>query len=201
MPSKGSHCSEETRMKMSIWQKGKPKPWTRDVGLANKGRVHSEETRRKMVAARTGLKRTPEQCKNISDALKGRKRPEISELMKKTQVGDGNNAWKGGVSFEPYCEKFNKEFRERVRAFFGYQCVECGALQNGKRHTVHHVNYDKMMCCNDVKPLFVSLCGSCNSKANGNRSYWQQHYTDIINNYYGGKCYLSREEMNLLEGV
>ena len=75
--------------------------------------------------------------------------------------------------------------------------MNCGKTiqENGKRLTVHHVNYDKMMCCNDVKPLFASICGSCNSKANGDRQYWEEYYTKIINDKYGGKCYFTEEEM------
>jgi len=109
--------------------------------------------------------------------------------------------WQGGISYEPYCILFDNEFKDRVRIWFGYICVECGTPQNGRNHTVHHVNYDKMMCCNDVKPLFVCLCNSCNGKANFNRPYWEQHFTDMIENYYQGKCYLSKEEMKMFTVV
>lgn len=103
-------------------------------------------------------------------------------------------SWKGGISFEPYCPKFNKEFKNRIRAFFGYKCVECGKTQKelDKMLDVHHVNYDKMVCCNDTKPIFVALCHAHNTIANNSREYWEKHYTDIVNNKYGGQCYLPR---------
>jgi hypothetical protein len=121
----------------------------------------------------------------------------LKKLKDSAKRGASNHMWKGGISYGKYCQKFNYEFKERVREFFGRVCIECGTPENGKRHTVHHINYNKMVCCNDVKPLFACLCTSCNTKANNNRKYWEQYFTDIINNYYGGKCYLSKEEMEL----
>jgi len=116
------------------------------------------------------------------------------EVIKKIS-GKNNSSWRGGISFEPYCPKFNKEFKERVREFFGRVCVECGKNEeeNGMKLPIHHVNYDKMVCCNSTKPIFVALCNSHNSKANRNREYWEDHYTDIVNNKYGGQCYLPKE--------
>lgn len=110
-----------------------------------------------------------------------------------SQKGEVNPAWRGGVSFEPYCQKFTKEFKERIRAYFDYTCIECRTPQNGSKLRIHHVNYDKMVCCNETKPLFVPLCQSCHSKTNFNRPYWERHFTDIINQYYEGKCYLPKE--------
>ena len=114
-------------------------------------------------------------------------------------VGENNPCWKGGVSFEPYCIKFNREFKERVRAFFGYVCQSCGHIwQPGEEKlAVHHVNYRKDSCCDvDVKPIFVPLCfRTCHTKTNHNRDYWEKYFTDLINEKYGGKCYFSREEM------
>jgi hypothetical protein len=126
---------------------------------------------------------------------------ETSIKMSNDRRGERNHQWRGGSSFEPYCVLFNDEFRERVRIYFGYICVECGTPQNGRNHTVHHVNYDKETCCNKKIPLFVCLCNSCNGKANKNRPYWEQHFTEMINNYYGGKCYLSKEEMKAYLGA
>ena len=112
--------------------------------------------------------------------------------------------WQGGIDSYPYCIKWTDEFRERVRIYYGYVCVECGTPQFAlkgkfKQLSIHHVNYDKDTCCNDKEPLFVCLCNSCNTRANGNkeksRVWWEQHFTDMINNYYSGKCYLTKEEM------
>jgi hypothetical protein len=125
-------------------------------------------------------------------------RKKISASKKGTLCGDKNPSWKGGISFEPYCEKFNNEFKERVRAFFGHHCIECGTPQNGEKLTVHHVDFSKLTCCDNSIPLFVPVCRSCHGKTNRNRPYWKEHFTDMINQFYGGKCYLTKEEYRSL---
>ena len=50
-----------------------------------------------------------------------------------------------------------------------------------------------------IHPLFVSLCQSCHAKTNKNREYWEQHFTEMINEYYGGRCYFLKEEMTAIK--
>lgn len=108
--------------------------------------------------------------------------------------GEKHPNWKGGISYEPYCVLFNNEFKKRVRDFWNNTCVECGKTkeEEGANLCVHHVNFDKESCCNDSKPLFVTLCKSCHSKTNANREYWEEKYTALINEKYGGQCYLPK---------
>jgi len=109
--------------------------------------------------------------------------------------------WYGAVTYRNpraiYCEKWTPEFRERVRAFFEYRCVECGNPQNGKKLHVHHVWYNKNSCCDDKPRSFVALCHSCHSRTQPmfkNTEYWSNHFQEIIDNIYDSKCYLSKEE-------
>lgn len=171
------------------------------TGNAMKGHGCSEETRKK-----------------IGDSHRGEKNPwygkhlpvEVRQKMSNARKGENHPMWKGGISYGQYCPKFNEEFKERVRAFFGYVCPECGTPQTDVKLAVHHVNYHKGMCCDPTVPhLFIPLCAaskktkgntSCHSLTNWNREYWQEYFTDIIMNYYGGKCYLTREEMESLFG-
>lgn len=141
----------------------------------NYGKVISKETRRRMSKSHLGKTHSTETRRKMSEVHRG----------------DKCNLWKGGISFEPYCPKFNKSFKNRVRAFFNHICVECGMTrkENKRELDVHHVNYDKMMCCNDVKPLFVALCHSHNTIANSDRGFWEDWYTEIINEFYDGRCY------------
>lgn len=118
------------------------------------------------------------------------------EHLREFSVGENHPNWRGGLSYEPYCQLFNNSFKERVREFFGRKCVECGAPENGRRLSVHHVVYDKEACCNEGEAvenrLFVPLCASCHSKTGGNRDYWQDRFTKLINEEYNGQCYLPK---------
>lgn len=109
--------------------------------------------------------------------------------------------WLGGTSFEPYCQKWTKELRCRIRAFFNYECVICGKTQkeNKKQLSCHHVTYDKMSCCDGKPAHFASLCGSCHSKTNKDRAKWKIMLHRIIDEIYGGKSYFTKEEYKSLK--
>jgi|WetSurMetagenome_2_1015567.scaffolds.fasta_scaffold399260_2 hypothetical protein len=153
--------------------------------------VVSKETREKQSISRKGKKQSDSMKIKLSEKRKGENNPMYGKR------GPLCPSWKGGVSFEPYCEKFNDEFRERVRKFFNHTCQICGHIwQPGeKRLSVHHVNYRKDSCCNEIfKPLFVPLCsGKCHTKTNHNREYWETYFTKIINENYNGVCYIGKE--------
>jgi hypothetical protein len=180
------HQSMEQRKNNSERQKGL------QAGDKNPmwGKKHSEETKRKCGLGRKG-KPSPNKGKYLSDETK--QKLSIARVGK--YAGDKCPRWKGGVSYEPYCPRFTKEFKERVRAFFGYQCIECGSLQCAELLHVHHVSFNKQSCCDSTLPLFVPLCRPCHSKTGHNREYWKKYFTDIITHYYGGKCYFTKEEM------
>jgi hypothetical protein len=199
---KGSMQTEETKRKISLALKGRIKsPETcKKLSESKKGRMSpmkgkhlSVESRLKMSLASKGKPKSPEHAAKIRALRLGstvgvETRKKISFAF----TGSKHPNWRGGISYEPYCVLFNDEFKERVRKFFGYICVECGKPQNGERLHIHHVNFDKQSCCNDTTPLFVPLCRSCHGRTQGNRQYWERHFTDMINLRYGGKCYIPR---------
>jgi hypothetical protein len=110
------------------------------------------------------------------------------------QKGENNHMWRGGISFEPYCQLFNDEFKERCREFWGRKCGVCGKTEkeNGQKLQVHHINYDKQVCCNSTKPLFIPLCKQCHNKTNINRTGWENILTNFVMVYLNGECYYSR---------
>ena len=140
-------------------------------------------------------------------------------LLPKLRIMTGANhpQWTGGP--KDYCEKWSLEFRCRIREFFGNICVECGTPQNEKLLHCHHVYYDKKACCSineDGKYYsnlgiknnspsfeiigdpnkFVALCDSCHAKSSRKKSreQWARHFEEIINHYYLGKSYFTKEE-------
>jgi endogenous inhibitor of DNA gyrase (YacG/DUF329 family) len=132
-------------------------------------------------------------------------------------TGEKNPNWTGGP--KEYCEKWSPEFRRRIRAFFDHKCAECGTPQNEKLLHCHHVYYDKKACCSVMEDgkcfsnlgvkgqpftfeiigdpnKFVALCHNCHAKTSlkKHRQFWARHFEEIINNYYLGRSYFTKEE-------
>lgn len=172
--SKGKHFSEDHCKKIGDAQRGEKNH--------RFGKHNSPDHRLKVSLALTGCTRSIETRKKVSIANTKENHPN----------------WKGGISFEPYCPKFNNEFKERVRAFFGYTCQLCGHVwQEGEvKLSVHHVNYNKKACCEQkIIPLFVPVCsGKCHLKTNYRRDYYETYFTELIMTKYDGQCYLPKEE-------
>jgi hypothetical protein len=131
--------------------------------------------------------------KHLSDSHK----KKIS-LNHADMSGENSPSWKGGISFEPYCPKFNADLKRRIRAFFDNQCSLCGKTkkENGESLSCHHIEYNKAACC-DGKPVqFAALCRSCHSKtgASNDRNRWEDIMHCIILEIYAGRSYYTKEE-------
>lgn len=88
--------------------------------------------------------------------------------------GDKHHNWKGGISCEPYCDIWlDKEFKESILERDNHECQNPDCWQTSKKLTVHHIDYNKKNC----RPKnLITLCNSCNVRANYNRSYWKKLY-------------------------
>ena len=198
---KGQHMSLETKAKLSASKMGKggmfgennpmygkrPSEETRiKMSAAQKGRHHSEETKAKISAIHKGKYVSEETRKRLSNAFSGEK----------------SSKWQGGISFEPYCPKFNRDLKRRVREYFDNRCVICGkeAKDNSRRNgnvillSVHHVEYDKLACCHGKPVQFAALCHSCHSKTNNDRAKWEAMLHKIIEEIWNGRSYLTKDE-------
>ncbi len=87
--------------------------------------------------------------------------------------GENNPNWKGGISFAPYCEKFNNRKKEEIRNQYNRQCYICGKNEKDNitktnkiiRLSVHHIDGDKEQGCNGKQWKLIPLCMHChNSK-------------------------------------
>jgi hypothetical protein len=117
--------------------------------------------------------------------------------LKMSESGIGG-FWYGNVRYQdnPYCEKWTADLRERVRAYFGYVCFECGIKQTNRKLNVHHIHYNKKTCCDGSPHDMVPLCPECHTKTNFNRDYWEDHFVELL--YASdpeGKCFFTKEEM------
>lgn len=135
------------------------------------GATVSVETRIKQSKVRRGRTLSKEHRKKLSDAGIG--------LL----AGEKNPMWRGGVSFEPYCPKFNERFKESIREKFDRTCFLCPTTEeeNGRKLGVHHVNYNKDCLCDDSECEFVPLCNKCHTKTNHNREYWENTILNKLN--------------------
>jgi hypothetical protein len=109
-----------------------------------------------------------------------------------TQSGENNPAWRGGISFEPYCQVWtDKEYKADIKKRDGYTCQHCGITEQlslivyGRVLCIHHINYTKKDC---GPHNLITTCCSCNAKANTNRSEWQIYYEKIITERIYPEC-------------
>lgn len=206
----GKHHSEITKQRKRDAIIGDNNPMKRPEVSAkhagannhNYGKPLPEETKQKLRDALSGEKnaafgkhRSQETKAKISAAHKGKTFTE--PYRKKLIEAKYGGFWYGNIRYyegPQYCEKWTGSLRERVRAYFGYKCVECGAPQNGSKLAVHHVHYNKLLCCDDTPRMLVALCQSCHAKTNFDREYWSDHFQEIIDEQYNGKCWFTKEE-------
>lgn len=106
--------------------------------------------------------------------------------------GSNSPHWKGGISFEPYCPKFNKQLKERIRNKYDRKCFNCDKDEkdnkyiNGKQAklSVHHIDYDKQQGCNGKRWELIPLCSRCHARTiNDKKRDWQQHFRELLKLY------------------
>ena len=164
---------------------GRKHPHTKETKIKlskiNKGKRHTDKT--KEIIHNIALNNDNYGMKNKHHTEKTKQ--HLSEIGK-TKYGESASNWQGGISFEPYSYKFNKYLKEKIRNRDNRICQNCGKteIENGKKLTVHHIDYNKQNC--DESNL-ITLCISCNGKANKNRNYWKEYFMNkciiIIDNY------------------
>ncbi|KKN66559.1 hypothetical protein LCGC14_0470280 [marine sediment metagenome] len=91
--------------------------------------------------------------------------------------GDGNPSWNSGASFEPYSIEFNNRLKKSIFERDNYICQNSDCWKTSKRLCSHHIDYDKKNC--DLSNL-ITLCNSCNSRANFNRNFHINFYKSIM---------------------
>lgn len=149
---KGKKPSKETRKKLSEALKGRKRPvfsqeWRDNMRNSHKGKRFSKETRRKMSEAgkgkarAKGYKHTKEALQKISEANKGK---EISKehrtKLRKAQMGENNNNWKGGITPKDKKIRHSIEYRlwrESVFARDNWTCQKTG--ERGGELQSHHL--------------------------------------------------------------
>jgi hypothetical protein len=92
--------------------------------------------------------------------------------------GNKHYNWMGGKTFEPYGQIWtNNKFKSLIKYRDKYKCQNPDCYNKSSRLTIHHIDYNKKNC--DSHNL-ITLCNSCNVRANSNRNYWKELYNNII---------------------
>lgn len=181
--NKGKHPSQKTREKMRAANVGSNNPMYGKTG------INAPNYKKSM---------SDEQKKKISESLKGKMagtnhpmhgkqhsqktKDKMSKTRKGNFTGEDSSQWQGGISYEPYCFKFNEQIKEGIRVQYGRKCFMCGMseIDNGKKLSVHHITYNKNMGCDDNEWELIPLCNSCHSQTNHNREYWEKYLHDKL---------------------
>ena len=167
-----------------------------------KNRIHSEETKRKISEATSGEKHhmfgkhlSEEHKKNLSESGKGKHNHtgEVRNKMSKNHadvsgtknpnygkglVGEDNPNWKGGISFALYCPIWkDKEYKKDIKVRDNHQCRNPNCVGNSDRLVIHHIDYNKKNC---HPSNLITLCVSCNAKANFNREHHTIFYKSMV---------------------
>jgi len=159
-PMFGTKFSDETKNKISENAKERYKDSTKTPFF---GRYHSDISKRKIGDKSIG--------RNFSD--------EVRLKMSIMRTGELHPNWKGGISLEPYCIEFTKEYKDFIKERDGYKCQNPDCWNVSKILVTHHIDYIKKNC---EPSNLITLCNGCNGRANYNREYWQEYYTSMMVN-------------------
>jgi len=161
----GKHCSQEKKEKIAYKQRGIPRYYARgENNIFNK----RPELRKIIAEKMRGKTKTTEEKIKMSERMRGR------------FAGENHPMWKGGISFEPYCKRFNNSIKEMIRNTYGRKCYLCGKHEIDKKHAIHHVDYNKNTLCNGKTWGLIPLCAACHAKTQGPRWHW----FNLLGNYW-----------------
>jgi len=183
---KGNYCA-------SCAKKGERNPNYKD-GLKNKKRYCVDCNKR---ISTTNLERLPERCRPCDNKL----RWKDSEYKKKTSLKISlktkirlsvpeNNPMFGRLGklhpnyienvIRDYPFEFNDKLKNLIRKRDNYTCQKCGIKQEDyyRKLDIHHIDYYKD---NLKQDNLITLCQSCNNRANFNRDYWYDFFKYIVN--------------------
>lgn len=176
--SKDYKMSIESRQNISKAKIGENNPMF-GVEPWNKGKKYDEEDRKRMGRKKGCIPWNKDVKKCFSEKTleqirannKGKNNPQYGKCR------ELHWNWQGGISREPYCFEFTKYFKEEIKERDNYTCQNPTCWNKVGKLNVHHINYIKKDC--NWRNL-ITLCASCNTRANTNRAYWQSLYSNII---------------------
>jgi hypothetical protein len=157
----------------------------KNISEAHKGIVPSRENRLKRSISMKGKKQSLNHIqRRVSSRRKSGKyiqsentKRRISEAKAGKFLGKNHPNWQGGISFLPYAPEFTKRLKRFIKNRDHNECQNPYCEHKTRELLVHHINYDKQNCS---QFNLITLCNSCNAKANYNRNEWKHFYKKIV---------------------
>ena len=137
------------------------------------GRKHSLESRAKMSGSLKKRYATGLLPWNKGIARSEKTKEKISRANKGKLAKERNPQWSGGISKSSYDPLLTKYKRYKICKRDDFKCQNDIGCKKSKKLTVHHIDYDKQ---NSNENNLITLCHSCNCRANFKREYWQKYY-------------------------
>lgn len=187
--NKGKSVSEESRLNMVLSAKNRlpvSENTRRLLSESGRNRVVSDATRLKISKSNTGKQVSATTRMRISKSLVGKKRSKYSTIAQSLRMlGNKNPNWRGGISNQNYCPVWkDKEYKESIKERDNYQCQNPYCFKANTVLNIHHIDYTKTLCGPDN---LITVCSSCNSRANKDREWHTEWYRIILNKKYGYK--------------
>lgn len=112
--------------------------------------------------------------------------PTCKGIRQSMRTGKDAPFWKGGTSLDPYCDIWkDKEYKKDIRDRDGNKCLNPYCISECPEDlTIHHIDYNKKNC---NPSNLITVCRSCNSRANKDKRWHKGWYQAIMYRRYG--CY------------
>jgi hypothetical protein len=99
--------------------------------------------------------------------------------------GPNAPSWNGGTKSLKYCNAWSdKEYKLEIVERDGKHCLNPDCWKTKKMIHIHHIDYDKKNCNPNN---LITLCASCNGRANIDRDWHKLWYQAIMQRRYGYK--------------
>ena len=100
-----------------------------------------------------------------------------------SRKGETNPNWRGGASFGPYCPVWSdKGYKADIKERDGNICQNPYCFKTDNKLVIHHIDYDKKNCHPNN---LITVCNTCNSRANKDRGWHTGWYQTLMNKKYG----------------
>jgi len=97
---------------------------------------------------------------------------ECQAILRSQSIsGEGNPAWRGGISDQGYPPEWGENLKEQIRSRANRLCALCQGQETDIKHSVHHIDGDKDNVCS---ANLIALCQSCHAKVHmsGLFNFW-----------------------------